>query len=277
MNFYPHHIKDFNNSTRHLTRVERSVYRDAIELYYDTESVLFDDVDKLSRRLLCVSEEEKIALKTVLSEFFIKTDGGFFHERCESEISKYRANTSAKARAGQASAAKRKQNSTDAKQMLNTCTTDEQLTSNQEPRTNNQEQLKDKSFCTEQKSSALEAKKNISPVVIELPLNKAGTFHEVTQSDVDECLELYPAADIVIELKKMRKWLNDNPTRKKTKGGINKFITGWLSKVQNNPAPNRSSANTANYGEKQVNGLKDAYMTFGLQEINQLERIGHDC
>lgn len=86
MNFYPHHIKDFNNSTRHLTRVERSVYRDAIELYYDTESVLFYDIDKLSRRLLCVSEEEKIALKTVLSEFFIKTDSGYFHERCEDEI-----------------------------------------------------------------------------------------------------------------------------------------------------------------------------------------------
>ncbi len=146
MNFYPHHIKDFNNSTRHLTRVERSVYRDAIEFYYDSESVLTDDINKLSRRLLCVSEEEKNALKTVLSEFFIKTDSGYFHERCDVEITKYRANTSAKAKAGKASAAQRKQNSTRVKQTLNIRTTDEQLSSNQEPVTSNQEEIKDIAF-----------------------------------------------------------------------------------------------------------------------------------
>ena len=28
MNFYQHHIGDFNNATRHLTRLERSIYRD---------------------------------------------------------------------------------------------------------------------------------------------------------------------------------------------------------------------------------------------------------
>lgn len=52
MNFYPHHIGDFNNATRHLTRVERSVYRDLIELYYDTECPLNNDLEKLFRRAL---------------------------------------------------------------------------------------------------------------------------------------------------------------------------------------------------------------------------------
>jgi len=47
MNYYPHHIGDFNSATRHLTRIERSVYRDLIELYYDTEAPLSRDVDKL--------------------------------------------------------------------------------------------------------------------------------------------------------------------------------------------------------------------------------------
>ena len=27
MNYYPHHIGDFDYATRHLTRVERSIYR----------------------------------------------------------------------------------------------------------------------------------------------------------------------------------------------------------------------------------------------------------
>lgn len=144
MHFYPHNIADFNNATRHLTRVERSVYRDAIEHYYDTESALTKDFKSLSKRLLCFTEEEKEALKTVLSEFFTETDEGFFHERCNAEILKYRANTSAKAKAGIASAAKRKQKSTDVEHVLNECKTDVQLTNNHKPITNNQETITNK-------------------------------------------------------------------------------------------------------------------------------------
>ena len=133
MNYYPHNIGDFNNATRHLTRVERALYRDAIELYYDTESVLTKDFEKLSRRLLVVTDEEKIALKVILDEFFTEKDEGYFHDRCDLEITKYRTNTSSKARAGIASALARKGKTTGVKQVLNTCTTNEQLTNNQEP------------------------------------------------------------------------------------------------------------------------------------------------
>ena len=56
MNYYQHHIGDFNNATRHLTRVERSLYRDLIELYYDTEKYLTDDVDWLERKMMARTE-----------------------------------------------------------------------------------------------------------------------------------------------------------------------------------------------------------------------------
>lgn len=147
MHFYPHNIPDFNNSTRHLTRVQRSVYRDAIELYYDKEKHLDVDICKLEKRLLCVNDEEKDALKYILEEFFIKTDEGYFHERCDAEILKYRKNTTAKAIAGIASAQSKKerkryvqQNSTDVQQPLNSV----QQTNNQELITNNYEIVKEK-------------------------------------------------------------------------------------------------------------------------------------
>lgn len=112
MHFYPHNIADFNNATRHLTRVERSVYREAIDLYYDTEEPLQScNFDKLCRVLLCVTDEEKQALRSVLDEFFELTDAGHFHSRCNAEIEKYRSNSSAKARAGKASAEARKNRS----------------------------------------------------------------------------------------------------------------------------------------------------------------------
>jgi len=91
MNHYPHHIGDFNNGTRHLTRIERSIYRDLIELYYDTETPLNGDIEALARRIIARNEEEKAALVAILGEFFELIDGVYFHSRCEEELSKYKA------------------------------------------------------------------------------------------------------------------------------------------------------------------------------------------
>ena len=107
MNHYPHHIGDFNNATRHLTRVERSLYRDMLELYYDTETPLNSDPVKIGRRVLAVSEEEKSALNLVLEEFFVLQEDGWHNTRCDAEIAKYQGQIEQASRAGKASAAKR--------------------------------------------------------------------------------------------------------------------------------------------------------------------------
>lgn len=91
MNYYPHHIGDFNNATRHLSRVERSVYRDLLELYYDTEKPLVLDIKALCRRILATTEQESTAVEQVLNEFFTETQQGWFHERCNAEIVKWNA------------------------------------------------------------------------------------------------------------------------------------------------------------------------------------------
>lgn len=107
MNHYPHHIGDFNNATRHLTRVERSLYRDLLELYYDTEQPLNSDLAKLARRVIAVSDEERTALGVVLEEFFVLQDDGWHNTRCDAEIAKYQGQIEQASRAGRASAAKR--------------------------------------------------------------------------------------------------------------------------------------------------------------------------
>ena len=73
-----------------------------------------------------------------------------------------------------------------------------------------------------------------SPPVIALPLND-NTEHEITQEDVTEYMQLYPAVDVMQELRNMRGWLISNPGRRKTKKGIRTFITTWLSKRQDKP------------------------------------------
>lgn len=151
MKHYPHHIGDFDKATRHLTRIERSVYRDLIDLYYDTEQRLTLDKAALCRRIIARSNEESTAVEQVLNEFFTETPTGWYHDRCEAEIAAYHANTSQKAMAGKASAeAKRlkklqalNEAATHVGQPLNSVETDAQRNStnqstnqpiNQEPR-----------------------------------------------------------------------------------------------------------------------------------------------
>lgn len=136
MRSYQHHIGDFNHATRHLTRIERSIYRDLIELYYDTEQQLPDDLSWICRKI--VANECSTDVERLLNEFFTKTPDGWYHERCEHEIERYRSVNSQKALAGKASAAKRAEK---LQQALNGRSA---TVHNQEPITNNQEPVKKK-------------------------------------------------------------------------------------------------------------------------------------
>lgn len=69
------------------------------------------------------------------------------------------------------------------------------------------------------------------PVIISLPLNNKAK-HNVYQKDIDYWQELYPAVDVVQELKKMLGWLDSNPSNRKTPRGIKRFINGWLMRAQ---------------------------------------------
>jgi len=106
---YPHHIGDFNKKTRHLNRLERSIYRDLLDLYYEAEGQLTLHVPTVCRLILATTPDESTAVEQVLTEFFTETPAGWYHERCEEELDAYRANTSQKAMAGKASAAAKQQ------------------------------------------------------------------------------------------------------------------------------------------------------------------------
>lgn len=67
--------------------------------------------------------------------------------------------------------------------------------------------------------------------VISLMLNDK-TLYGITQENIDHWRELYPVVDVLQELKKMQGWIESNPNKRKTKNGIKRFITNWLSKTQ---------------------------------------------
>jgi hypothetical protein len=70
-----------------------------------------------------------------------------------------------------------------------------------------------------------------APPIITLTLNDK-TDYPVTEEQVEEWTKLYPAVDVMQALRKMKGWLDANPSRRKTKKGILRFINNWLSKEQ---------------------------------------------
>ena len=89
-------------------------------------------------------------------------------------------------------------------------------------------ECKDINLCSE-------PKKPSEPSVIEIPLNDK-SLYPIYQSNVDEWKELYPNVDVMQELRKMKGWCLSNPTKRKTKRGISKFINSWLSREQDKPS-----------------------------------------
>lgn len=82
--------------------------------------------------------------------------------------------------------------------------------------------------------------KSSEPPVITLML-KDKTEYGITQKDIEHYKELYPAVDIMQELRNMKGWCESNPTKRKTRTGVKRFITGWLSKEKgsrNDKQPN---------------------------------------
>lgn len=79
--------------------------------------------------------------------------------------------------------------------------------------------------------------------VISLLLND-GTEYGVEQEAIEKWENLYPAVDVMQELRKMAGWLDANRTRRKTRRGIEKFINGWLAREQDKGGVQRGSAGT---------------------------------
>lgn len=147
MFYYKHHIGDFIRATSRLTDAQTMAYLRLIWRYYDKQQPLPNDFELLAFQI--GSDQETVRL--ILQSYFKLDDQELWrHSRCDKEIEEYEATQEKKSRAGKASAerkkntsetsVKRKSNrrSTPVEQVSDSSSTDEQLTINHKPVTNNQ-------------------------------------------------------------------------------------------------------------------------------------------
>lgn len=98
MNYYSFNINDYLSDTAHLEPMEDLAYRRLLDLYYQTEMPLPDDIATLAKRIRLRGQEE--AIVAVLNEFFIHYGDSYRHTRCDAELGElYQKSAKAKASA----------------------------------------------------------------------------------------------------------------------------------------------------------------------------------
>lgn len=102
------------------------------------------------------------------------------------------------------------------------------------------------------------------PPVISFILNDKSRY-PIRQAQVDEWSGLYPAVDIMQELRKMAGWLDANPSKRKTKRGILRFVNGWLAREQDKGGKKveNSGRNAAGTDEEHP-GSGETYGKYGI-------------
>lgn len=111
------------------------------------------------------------------------------------------------------------------------------------------------SICTEPEESA----PNLSGIL--LILNDK-TFYDVPSDKIALWKEAYPAVDVEQQLKRIRTWLDSNPTRRKTRRGIVRFINSWLAREQDEGGVYKKGGGEAGTESKSWGSAADFYEQF---------------
>lgn len=263
MHYYRFNIAEWYLHTAHLEPEEEAIYFRLVNHYYETESPFpVEKLPKLFRRLR-LSKYESIA-NELLEEFFELKGESWHHKKCDSLIEDYLS--------GQVSQEQKKANEkerqrrhreersklfeelktygknfpydTTTKQLRKelsrvtgsdkTVTVTDSVT-HETAIITNQELL-----TTNYELEMVEASDSDEPQPIgKLLTNKKGEFFFVYAADMELWKEAYPAVNIGQEMKRIAVWLDANPTKRKTSGGMKRFITTWLGKAQDTPRINK--------------------------------------
>lgn len=86
MNFYKHHLGDYDGATSHLSWDEDMAYTRLMRVYYRDEKPLPLELRQVHRIARAQTKSQREAIETVLGEFFEKHEDGWHNKRCDEEI-----------------------------------------------------------------------------------------------------------------------------------------------------------------------------------------------
>ena len=81
--------------------------------------------------------------------------------------------------------------------------------------------------CPEQTSFASEPVMDLPPLIL-----KDGSRFHISENHLNEFVDAYPGVDVRDQIMKMSQWLKVNPTKRKTKNGIMRFVNSWIARSE---------------------------------------------
>jgi uncharacterized protein YdaU (DUF1376 family) len=109
VNYYEHHIGDYQKKTAHLSLLEHGAYFLMMQVFYATEKPL-PTGKVLYRMLRATSKAERDAIDVIVSQFWHKTAAGLVNGRASRELAGYHEFIEKQRAAGKASGIKRSLN-----------------------------------------------------------------------------------------------------------------------------------------------------------------------
>jgi uncharacterized protein YdaU (DUF1376 family) len=89
VNYYEHHIGDWVKDTAHLSMIEDGAYRRLMDAYYTREAPLPESKRECCRLVRAVTKAERVAVESILDEFFDLKADGWHQKRCDEEIARF--------------------------------------------------------------------------------------------------------------------------------------------------------------------------------------------
>lgn len=86
MNFFKHHLGDYDSATTHLSWDEDMAYSRLMRVYYRDEKPIPIEPRAAYRLARAQTKSQREAVNVVLAEFFMKQVDGWHNKRCDEEI-----------------------------------------------------------------------------------------------------------------------------------------------------------------------------------------------
>lgn len=103
---------------------------------------------------------------------------------------------------------------------------------------NKEEDIRNTQYPSDTSYSCAEPEASTQPVNIIARITLVdGTAYEISEQEADEDQKAYPGVDVKHEYLMMERWGVANPSKRKTRRGIRKFMNTWLDKEQNRYHP----------------------------------------
>lgn len=101
-----------------------------------------------------------------------------------------------------------------------------------------------------------------TPSGLLIPLND-NTMYDIPQDKIAIWKDTYRAVDVEQELRKMIAWCYSNPTKRKTRRGVDRFINSWLSREQDRGSSRRQQQAVQEPGRDSYEAYHEMYQNLG--------------